>query len=260
MFGFDAPKLGALAAICFASAACAAPTNDGMSGAPPPPPEIEEALSMSVEAIDVRHGSLRIEASMLDGAADVSMWLGSTCEQREVGRGIATRSSFAWSLSRDEIARVIECSLVVRVHAVDDEGRRVLRTAELPVGVVLQSDGAEESRIAEQEALGSSTRLVFHSRKRAPRLHVAGSVIGAEDGEPSTRGIYKSAFIVGNDDLARSMVGRRRLTILGGEHYLATITVGNMVLDVSEPEPPPPPEQPEQPEPQVSDSEEYGDG
>lgn len=259
MLGFNASRVGALVAICLANAACSAPTNSGMNAPTPPPPEVEESLTMSVEALDVRHGGLRIEGSMADGGSDVSMWLGGTCARHEVGRGIATRSTFAWTLSRDEIARAIECGLLVRVHAVDEEGTRVLRTAELGVGVALQSDGAEESRLAEQESLGTSTRLVFYARKRAPRLHVAGSVIGAEDGEPSTRGIYKSAFIVDNDDLARSMVGRKRLTILGGEHYLATISVGNMTLDVSEPEPPAAPE-PEVAEMPESESESYGDG
>ncbi len=36
------------------------------------------------------------------------------------------------------------------------------------------------------------------------------------------------------------MLGRRRISLLG-EHFLATVTVGSMTLDVSEPEPEPEP-------------------
>lgn len=229
--------LGAALAICLASVGCAAPTNHGMAATPAPPVEIEESLSLSVDVLDVRHGSLRIEASMLDGSADVSMWLGPTCETREVGRGIATRSGFAWSLSRDEIARAIECSLVVRVQAINDDGERVLRTADLPVSVALEADGAEEVRLFRQESSGRSTKMTFLAATRARRLHVAGSVIGMEtEEEHAPKGAFASTFMVGNDDLARSMLGRRRLTLLG-EHFLATISVGSMTLDIAEPEP-----------------------
>jgi hypothetical protein len=211
---------------------------------PAPPPEIEEALKLSVDALDVRHGSLRIEASMLEGggSADVSMWLGESCEKREVGHGIATRSGFAWSLSRDEIARAIECSLVVKVRAVDEDGNRVRRVTTLPVSVELEADGAESVRLFRQESTGASTKMTFLGPANARRLHVAGTVIGVEtEEEPRTgklpRGAFLSSFVVGNDDLARSMLARRRVTVLG-EHFLASITVGSLTLDVSEPQTP----------------------
>lgn len=229
---------GAALALCLATASCAAPSNNEMIASPAPPPEIEEALTLSVDALDVRHGSLRIEASMVDGSADVSMWLGGTCEAREVGHGFATRSGFAWSLSRDEVARAIECNLVVRVRAIDDDGNRVRRTAELPVSAGLEDDEAASVRFFSQESHGASTKLTFFAPAHARRLHVAGSVIGAEgdeEYEPKGGG-FPSTFVVDNDDLARSMFGRRRLTLLG-EHFLATISVGSMTLDVSEPVP-----------------------
>jgi hypothetical protein len=232
---------GAALALCLttalATASCAAPSHDQQFATPEP--EIEEPLSLTVDALDVRHGGLRIEASMKDGSADVSMWLGESCEAREVGRGIATRSGFAWSLSRDEIARAIECNLVVKVRAVNADGRRVRRTAELPVSVSLESDGAELVRLFRQESEGSSTKLTFLGNANARRLHVAGTVIGVEAEAYRgrlPRGAYASTFVVGNDDLARSMLGRRHVSLLG-EHFLATITVGSMTLDVSEPEP-----------------------
>jgi hypothetical protein len=234
---------GAALVLCLATASCAAPSRDGQVASPLPEPEIEEPLTLSVDALDVRHGSLRIEASMTDGSADVSMWLGQECEAREVGRGIATRSGFAWSLSRDEIARAIECNLVVRVHAVDAEGQRVRRSADLPVSATLQADGAENVRLFRQESSGSSTKMTFLGTANARRLHVAGTVIGVEMEDYVGRlpkGTFASAFVIGNDDLARSMLARRRVSLLG-EHFLATITVGSMTLDVSEPEPEPEP-------------------
>lgn len=231
--------LGAALAICLATAGCMAPSNDETAGVSEPEPEIEEELSFSVDALDIRHGTLRIEASMTDGSADVSMWLGPTCATREVGHGFATRSGFAWSLSGDEIARAIECSLVVRVRAIDDEGHRVRRTGQLPVAVSLVPDGAEEVLFVRQESSGEATKMTFAAKTRAARVHIAGSVIGAEleeDDAPRPKGLYLSSFLVGNDDLARAMIGRRHLT-LHGEPFLPTITVGSMTVDVSEPEP-----------------------
>lgn len=227
---------GAALALCLASAACAAPTNHEIV-APTPPPELEESLSLSVDALDLRHGSLRIEASMVDGSADVSMWLGPTCETREVGHGIATRTGFAWSLSRDEVARVIECDLTVRARGVDDDGNRVRKTAQLGVVAALQADDADSVRLLRQQSDGASTKMTFLGPARARRLHVAGTVIGVEaDEETGPRGAFLSTFVVANDDLARSMFGRRRVTLLG-EHFLATITVGSVTLDVSDPVP-----------------------
>lgn len=241
MFSNHVP-FGAALLLCLATASCAAPSNNEQVAAPvyvEPEPDIEEPLALSVDALDVRHGSLRIEASTIDGSADVSVWLGESCEKREVGRGIATRSGFAWSLSRDEVARAIECNLVVKERAVNDEGQRVRRVAELPVSVSLEADGAELVRLFRQEASGSSTKMTFLGAANARRLHVAGTVIGAESEEYAgrlPRGAFASSFVIGNDDLSRSLMGRRRITLLG-EHFLATITVGSMTLDVSEPEP-----------------------
>jgi hypothetical protein len=238
-------RRSAVAAICLAAASCAAPSNDEQAKTPAPPPEIEEALKLSVDALDVRHGSLRIEGSMLDGegSADVSMWLGESCEPREVGRGIATRSGFAWSLSREEVGRAIECSLVVKVRAVDEEGQRVRRVAMLPVSVQLEADGADAVRLFGQESTGASTKMTFLGPARATRLHVAGTIIGVETEEEHfrklPRGAFVSSFVVGNDDLARSMLSRRHLSVLG-EDFLATITVGSMTLDVSDPVADPP--------------------
>ncbi len=227
-------RLAATAAICLTSA-CA--VGNGPSRARTPP-ETEEPLYVQVDDLDVRHGSLRIEATMLEGSADVSMWLGPKCPAREVGRGFATPAGFAWSLSGDEVADAIECSLVVRARTVDDDGRYVRKVAPLPVSIDLVDDRVQTVRLFGQDSRGSSTRLIFATPTLASRLHIGGSIIGAEDEEEdedaSGDGSYRSAFDVGNDDLARSMLQRRRISILG-EHFLATITVGSMTLEVATP-------------------------
>ncbi len=242
-----APFMKAAAlALCLATASCAAPSNHGQEDTREPAPapeieEIEEPLALSVDALDIRHGTLRIEASMDDGSADVSMWLGEGCETREVGHGFATRSGFAWSLSRDEIARAIECNLTVKVHGIDDEGQHVRRVAQLPVSVAVQPDAVEFVRLRAQESDGATTKLTFMAPSFASRLHVAGTVIGAETDDVASdtklpRGAFLSAFVVDNDDLARSMLARRPLTLLG-ETFLAAVTVGSMTLDVTDPQP-----------------------
>jgi hypothetical protein len=260
---------GAALALCLATASCAAPSNNEQAAssvtAAPETEEIEEPLNLSVDALDIRHGTLRIEASMDDGSADVSMWLGRAqgCETREVGHGIATRSGFAWSLSRDEVARAIECSLTVQVHAIDDEGQHVRRVAQLPVSVAVQPDGADLVRLRAMESEGSTTTLTFMAPSEASRLHVAGTIIGAS--EPVAingklpRGAFLSSFVVDNDDLARSMFARSHLTILG-EEFLAAVTVGNVTLDVSRPEPPAEPEPVAQPDSESESPSQYYHG
>ena len=266
------PLLSAAAtlSLCLASASCAAPGNNEQAEASVAPQpeieEIEEPLALSVDALDIRHGTLRIEASMDDGSADVSMWLGRAqgCETREVGHGIATRSGFAWSLSRDEIARAIECSLTVKVHGIDDEGQHVRRVAQLPVSVAVQPDGADLVRLRSQESDGATTKLTFMAPAFASRLHVAGTVIGVESDDLELdgrlpKGAFLSAFVVDNDDLARSMLARSHITLLG-EGFLTAVTVGSVTLDVSEPEPVPEPEPIAEPSEDEPRQYYYGDG
>ncbi|CAN5874545.1 hypothetical protein BH11MYX4_BH11MYX4_39130 [soil metagenome] len=245
-------------ALCLATSACAAPEPDD-----DPAPEFELDLALTVDNLDVRHGSLRIEATMLDGSADVSMWLGPACEAQEVGRGIATRAGFSWSLSVDDLGRAIRCGLVVRAHGMTDEGSRVVKTASLDVSVSLVADGAEAARLHTQETTGEETTLAFATPGRATRLHVGGSVIGAEPEEEETmtaEGLFVSTFAVSNADLARSVLHRRHVSVLG-EHFLATVAVGPLTLDVAEPVvesvPAPPAEEPAAEE---GDSYSYGDG
>lgn len=263
---FHVPNLWAapMLALSLATASCAAPSNNEQAAgatsatAAPELEEIEEPLALSVDALDIRHGTLRIEASMDDGSADVSMWLGEGCETREVGHGIATRSGFAWSLSRDEVARAIECSLTVKVHGIDDEGQHVRRVAQLPVSVTVHPDVTDVVRLRALEADGTTTKLTFMAPSFASRLHIAGTIVGAESddidlGGKLPRGVFMSSFVVDNADLARSVLAWSHLTLLG-EDFLATVTVGSVTLDGTGPQPetvpePEPIAQPEEGEP-----------
>jgi len=245
-------------ALCLAAAGCGIPSSDDSAGSVEPEPEVEEPLTMTVDALGIRHGSLRVEATMLDGSADVEMWLGASCDAREVGRGIATRSGFTWSLSSDDVARAIECNLVVKAHAIDEDGIRVVRIAPLDVSVSLVPDGAELVSLVAQETDGAETKLTFSAPRHARRLHIGSTVIGPEetdDAEDQTgpRRGFSETFAVDNDDLARAMMHRRRLSVLG-EGFLTTVSIGAVTLDVAEPEPVEPPVV------QVIESENEGEG
>ena len=129
----------------------------------------------------------------------------------------------------------------MKVHGIDDEGQHVRRVAQLPVSVAVQPDEVEFVRLRAQESEGATTKLTFFTSSVASRLHVAGTVIGAENDDVTIdgkipRGVFVSAFVVDNDDLARSMLARRPLTLLG-ETFLAAVTVGSVTLDVSDPQP-----------------------
>lgn len=232
-------------ALCLATAGCGIPSSDDSAGSSEPEPEVEveEPLTMTVDALGIRHGSLRVEATMLDGSADVEMWLGPSCDAREVGRGIATRNGFTWSLSSDDVARAIECDLVVKAHAIDEDGIRVVRVAPLEVSVSLVPDGAALVSLVGQETDGAETKLTFAAPRHAHRLHIGSTVVGSEetdvaDVQPRPRRGFTETFAVDNDDLARAMMHRRRLSVLGDD-FFPTVSIGAVTLDVAEPEPEP---------------------
>lgn len=238
-------RLAALAAVCALAAVsatatgCAAPTPETARAViPTPPPEIELPLDIDVESVAVRHGELRIVASFEDGSPDVSVLLGPRCDRREVGHGIATRTGFVWRLGGGDLARAISCDLLVSVRVATEDGqaRRVRR---LPVSsMVILEDGAGVS-VARQETGPSVTHLAFVTASRASRLSVGGLLVGADDGgddgEEGDRaaGRHRSRFEISNDDLARVILSRRRLVLLGAT--LATIvTVGRTSLDLAD--------------------------
>ena len=230
-------------ALCLATAGCGIPSSDDSEGSSEPAPEVEEPLTMTVAALGIRHGSLRLEATMLDGSADVEMWLGPSCDAREVGRGIATRNGFTWSLSSDDVARAIECNLVVKAHAIDEDGIRVVRVAPLEVSVSLIPDGAALVSLVSQETDGAETKLTFAAPRHARHLHIGSTVVGSEetdeaDVQPGPRREFTETFAVDNDDLARAMMLRRRLSVLGDD-FFPTVSIGAVTLDVAEPVEPP---------------------
>lgn len=99
-----------------------------------------EALELSVEGISVSDGELRLDATFVEGSADVSIWAASdSCERKEIGHGIATRTGFTWRLDGADLAEAIRCNLLVRVRLVD-EGVRHRKEQELPV-ILLDVDG-----------------------------------------------------------------------------------------------------------------------
>jgi hypothetical protein len=197
---------------------------------------VEEPLVLTVDAVELQHGTLRIDASMEDGSPDVTVSLGPGCDGREVGGGFAGRDAFVWHLSSDEIADAVSCDLVVRVHARGDDGRPVCKVATLPVALaVLAAEEDAAVRLVTSEASGATTKLTFRSRVAASRLHVGNVLLGAEDDdEPDVDEGRTSSFLVANDDLARAMIVGRPLTLLGAS-FQATVSVGNVTLDASPP-------------------------
>ena len=95
--------------------------------------EDREPLTITVDAVDLFHGALRMIATMDDGAADVTVRLGD-CDHRPVGGGVSTLSTLVWSFGDKDLADAIGCGLHVRARARDGTGY-VSKVADLPVGL-----------------------------------------------------------------------------------------------------------------------------
>lgn len=236
-------RLAALAAVCAASAAatgCAAPTPETARAVMATPlPDVELPLSIDVDSVAVRHGALKITASIEDGSPDVSLWVGPRCDKREIGHGIATRTGFVWRLGGDDLARALACDVTVRVRVTLDDGGHALRVRTLPVSSSLFVEDGDGVRVAHQETGPLATRLGFVTTSRATRLSVGGVLVGADDTDDDAKETernedrYRSRFEVSNDDLARVILSRRRVVLLGAT--LATVvTVGRTSLDLAD--------------------------
>jgi len=171
--------LAAFVAFLGSTGCAVAPPGSPAATPEPPPPEVEVPLEVEITAVQIRHGSLRIEATMNDGSPDVSVWTGGSCAPREIGQGISTRTGFAWSLSSSDLALALDCGLVVHAHAIDPELGRVCKVAPLDANLAL-SGGSRALRHVSTTILGGSRRLGFRGVRSAERLHVGGTVIGAE--------------------------------------------------------------------------------
>ena len=228
--------------LCGATAACAAGPYETT------PAEVEEPLELSIESVTLRRGGVRLAATMTDGSADVSVWPGPSCRQREIGRGIATSTDLAWTLTAEEIAVGLECGLVVRARTRDDEGRRVVRVATLPVAASLESD-EPGARASVEGTHGAETRITFLTQVPARRIHVGGLVVGADAAERpgvttgrlvmyrrrTTIRLHRSTFEVGNDDLARAVVQQRPIGV-GGASFEVLVSIGGTMLDLEKPD------------------------
>ena len=228
--------LGALAAVLLtvrAMGGCAAGTaeTDAADEAPP-----DEPLDITVDSVDVAHGALRVGATMVDGAADVSVRLGGDCEHREVGGGLSTLSTLVWSLGDRDVAAAIGCGLVVRAR-VRDGTRIVNKVAEVDVTVdVAAEEGQNADDAPRVQSIGSSTdgvHVVFSSVARSARLTTGDSILepaahDLEDEEASTDET-SGEFAVPRLDFARSVLRERPLYV-DGAAFVTTLSVGGGLL------------------------------
>jgi hypothetical protein len=199
---------------------CAGPT--GVDGPDEEPPVPDEALTMTVDAVDLSHGALRFFGTMDDGSADVTVQLGGDCEHREVGGGFATATGFVWSLSDADLTDAIPCNL--RVRARTREGTHIVhRVADLTVAL----------------------DMVAVDTDRGPQLRD----IGVE-GDTIHIGVASGAIEVGDDanvdrfviplgEFARTIVLGRRPRLDGAEFY-AWASIGAVAMEVQPVAPEPP--------------------
>lgn len=99
-----------------------------------------ELLDLSVDGISVVDGEVRLDATFVDGSADVSIWSSNAeCERKEIGHGVATRTGFTWRLDGADLSDAVRCNLLVRVRAVDEGVRH--RKEHLLAVLLLDVDG-----------------------------------------------------------------------------------------------------------------------
>lgn len=224
---------GALAAVTLlvgALGGCATPTGEDDSA-----PEEEQPLDLTIDAVDVVHGALRISATMVDGAADVSVRLAG-CGRAPVGGGLATPSSIVWSLSDRDLASAIPCLL--QVHArVRDGSHYVQKFAQLRVGVGVAPEDGETPPDAPQEQsvekCDTGVLVGFIGIRRGARLTTSDSILEsvppeADDTDP-TAGESKGLFLIPHLDFARSLLQGRPLH-LDGASFAVSMTVGDVAV------------------------------
>jgi hypothetical protein len=218
---------------------CAAPTAE--DGAPAEAHTVEEPLDMTIDSLDVVHGALRLSVTMVDGAADVSVRLAGPCEKREVGGGLATRSTLVWTLGDGDLADAIRCGLLLRAR-VRDGTRAVDRIAGLGVAVDVSAAEGENANDGPQlQAVSTSelgVSLVFTQVTRSARLTAGNSIL--EDSPPESDEDASSPsdgtgqFTVPPVDFARSILGGMRLH-LDGSSLVASLSLGGVSLETEEP-------------------------
>jgi hypothetical protein len=226
-------SLAVASVIALATSACAAPTAE--DDAAQEAPEEQEPLEVTVDTLDVVHGALRLSATMVDGAAGVSMRLGGDCEQREVGGGLSTLSTVVWSLGDVDVADAIGCGLLLRAR-VRDGTRYVNRVAELGVAVDVAAEGDNADDGPQLQGVTTSelgVSVLFSQVTPGARLATGDSILEAaqpksEEEPPPTTG-DPGPFNVPAIDFARSVLGGRRLR-LEGSSFVACLSVGGAAL------------------------------
>jgi hypothetical protein len=227
-------SLATASLFALAMSACAAPTAE--DGSSQDEPVEEEPLDVTVDSLDIAHGALRLRATMVDGAADVSVQLAGTCEPRDVGGGLSTRSALVWSLGENDVAEAMDCGLRMRAR-VRDGTRFVNRVAELDVAVDVSAQEGENAddgpRLQSVTMSEPGVSVVFSQVTRGARLTTGDNILGATRPEPDEQapstGDTTGQFTVPRIDFARSVLGGRRLR-LDGSQFTATLSVGGVPL------------------------------
>jgi len=214
--------------------ACAAPAGEGDPWEETP--DKDEPLDVTVDSLDVVHGALRVSATMVDGAADVSVRLGGDCEHREVGGGLSTLSTFVWAIGDNDVAEAIGCGFLVRAR-VRDGARHVNKVAELAVTIDVAAqdpenpeDGPQLQTVTMSE---TGVGVVFAPVTRSARLTTGDSILEAappesEETDAEAAG-NTSRFKVPCIDFARSVL-RGRPLYLDGSSFATSLSVGGTSL------------------------------
>jgi hypothetical protein len=198
-------------------------------------PAEDQPLDVTVDSLDVVHGALRLQATMVDGAADVSVRLGGDCAHREIGGGLSTRSTLVWLLRDDDLVEAMACGLVVRARA-RESSRYVNRVAELPVTVdvaALEGETADDGPELQSVTMSPvGAGVVFAHVSPGARLTTGDSILEAAppasgEDEPSAD---TARFDVPGVDLARSALRGGRLR-LDGSYFGISLSVGGTSLD-----------------------------
>jgi hypothetical protein len=217
--------------VLVAAAGCTAPP--GAAGEPEETPDEEVPLDLAVDGVDIVHGALRLSATMVDGAADVSVSLGGNCaEHREVGGGWSTVSTLVWTFGAADVADAIGCGLAVRAR-VRTGARIVTKIAELAVtvGLVPWEDSNDGPSVEEVVASSAGVNVRFARVPARARLFAGDSSLEPtpldEEGPDSTQG--SARFAVPRIDFARSLLLRWPLA-LEGASFDPTVDVGGTAL------------------------------
>jgi hypothetical protein len=197
---------------------CAAPSDSG-----DPSEEVAEDLldlDVTVDALDIVHGALRLSATMVDGGADVSVRLGRDCVHGEVGGGISTPSMLVWALGENDVAEAMACNLVVRAR-VRQGPRIVTKTVELAVEIDLVSEDSDRDDAPTMLGISQTPDGIavgFSTATRSPHLTAGDSIlfpVGPRSEEDPATSEGTALFVVPRDDFARSILRRRPLSLDG---------------------------------------------